>query len=87
MSKKSRNEVAQTDEAGARSHEESALVAAPREMAPGWAPTEIAEVEANLGGFRFRARAQMSPAGLLAIGGLVGAILLSTAVVVHAARR
>ena len=80
MSKKSRNEVARTDEEGA-------LAAASWETAPGWAPTEVAEVDVGLGGFRFQARAQMSPAGLLAVGGLVGAILLSTAVVVRAARR
>ena len=87
MSKKSRNEVARTEEEGARIGGEGALVPAPRDTAPGWAPTEVAEVDVGLGGFRFQARAQMSPAGLLAVGGLVGAILLSTAVLVRAARR
>jgi hypothetical protein len=46
-----------------------------------------AAVNLRLGrGVRLRARAEMTPAGLLAIGGLVAAILVSTARIVEAAR-
>ncbi|MGI4876998.1 MAG: hypothetical protein ACRYG4_05885 [Janthinobacterium lividum] len=46
-----------------------------------------AAVDLRLGrGVRLRARAEMTPAGLLAIGGLVAAILVSTARIVEAAR-
>ena len=37
--------------------------------------------------FRFKADARMTPAGLVAVGGLVSSILLSTAVLVTAATR
>ncbi|QYE34647.1 hypothetical protein KZX46_18070 [Polymorphobacter sp. PAMC 29334] len=47
-----------------------------------------AEASLRLGrGVQLRARVETTPAGLLAIGGLVAAILLSTARIVEAARR
>ncbi len=46
-----------------------------------------AEASLRLGrGVRLRARVEATPAGLLAIGGLVAAILVSTARIVEAAR-
>ncbi|WP_114953951.1 hypothetical protein [Sphingosinicella terrae] len=51
------------------------------------ASSEAAEARVQVGGFVAEARATMTPQGLLAIGGLVGAILLSVAVLVRAARR
>ena len=39
------------------------------------------------GGFEAEASVTVTPVGLLAVGGMVGAILLSTAAIVRAARR
>jgi len=47
--------------------------------------TQTAEISLCLGRFSGQARVQATPAGLLAVGGLVACILLSTAVVVWTA--
>lgn len=49
------------------------------------AQTQTAEVDLRLGNFTAQARVRATPAGLLAVGGLVGCILLSTAVLVWTA--
>ncbi|QAY78282.1 hypothetical protein [Sphingosinicella sp. BN140058] len=86
MSKKSKGDVAGSD-AGETGGVPAMAAAGPPPLPRLLAARESAEVEARIGGFGFHARAEISPAGLLAIGGLVGTILLSTAVVVRAARR
>lgn len=57
-----------------------------RRLVPAEAGSETAEARVQIGGFVAEARATMTPQGLLAIGGLVGAILLSVAVLVRAAK-
>jgi hypothetical protein len=51
---------------------------------PDRSPHQIAEMRATAGRLRFRARVQVTPAGLLAIGGMVSSILLSTTALVWA---
>lgn len=46
-----------------------------------------ASLALDAGAVRLRVRVTVSPAGLLAIGGMVGTILLGSAAVVRAARR
>ncbi len=46
---------------------------------------QSAEIDLRLGDFSAQARVQVTPGGLLAIGGLVGCILLSTAALVWTA--
>jgi hypothetical protein len=46
-----------------------------------------ASVRISLGNSRFQADAEISPLGLLAIGGMVGAILLAVAPIVRTAVR
>lgn len=46
-----------------------------------------AELHARWGKARLRLAIDVTPAGLLAIGGLVSSILLSTAAIVHVATR
>lgn len=51
-------------------------------------PAQTAELEVRIGRHAaLRLRLRLTPAGIGAIAGLVSGILLSTAVVVHAARR
>jgi hypothetical protein len=50
-------------------------------------PTEHAKSAVRVGAFQADAEVTVSPAGLLAVGGLVAAILLATAVLVRAAKR
>lgn len=47
--------------------------------------TQTAEIDLRMGSFSCQARVQVTPGGLLAIGGLVGCILLSTAALVWTA--
>lgn len=61
--------------------------AGPPAAAPAATSTETAEARIAVGCFVADARVSMSPRGLLAIGGLVGTILLSVAVLVRAAKR
>ena len=49
------------------------------------APSQQASLELRAGGFELTARVQVTRAGLLAIGGLVSSILLSTAALVWTA--
>ena len=46
---------------------------------------QTAEIDLRLGSFSAQAKVRVTPGGLLAIGGLVGCILLSTAVLVWSA--
>ena len=46
------------------------------------APSQQASLELRAGAFELTARVQVTPTGLLAIGGLVSSILLSTAALV-----
>jgi len=46
---------------------------------------QTAEIDLRLGSFSTQAKVRVTPGGLLAIGGLVGCILLSTAVLVWTA--
>lgn len=56
-------------------------------QAPAWAAHRPARasVRMSLGNARFQADAEITPIGLLAIGGMVGGILLALAPVVSAA--
>lgn len=56
---------------------------APNHATPG--ELQTAEFEARLGSFSTRLNLRMTPNGLLAVGGLVGCILLSVAAVVWTA--
>ncbi len=55
-------------------------------IAAALARPQRARIDLRLGRARAAARVRVTPAGLVAIGALVAAILLSTAVVVRAAR-
>lgn len=55
--------------------------------APALAQPQSARVNAALGSFHLELEARMSPAGLLAIGGMVGMMLIGSAAIVWAARR
>jgi len=46
---------------------------------------QTAEIDVHLGNFSAQAKVRVTPGGLIAIGGLVGCILLSTAVLVWSA--
>jgi hypothetical protein len=64
-----------------------ALVLPPEPPLPALSVEQAAEIELRYGAGGVRVGARMTPAGLLAIGGLVGSILLSTAALVRAAKR
>ena len=55
------------------------------DVAEGEPHSQVAEVKAEFGKAKFEARVKMTPRGLLAVGALVGGILLSTSVLVWVA--
>ena len=63
----------------------TAAPADPRNAAAAGAPAARAALELRAGNVRLRMRAAVSPAALLAVGGLVSSILLSTSVLVWTA--
>jgi hypothetical protein len=64
-----------------------ALALPPPPPIPALSVEQAAEIELRFGTGGIRVGARMTPAGLLAVGGMVWGILLSTAVLVRAAKR